>query len=251
MSRWTTVATNGRKRWAAVVAGAALVLTTAFAAAPANADTAQAYPVTMKISPFSATKPASGCKDIFWWVTVSGLKSGTVYKFTSSAKQGTADPITGSLVSYPLKNGSNKVRGYVCSSLDKSGPYKINAAVRVDGKVQGAAEARGALRVTPVLDLNGYDTTSGFYVYGYPSPAIDMKGKEIRIYFKKKGTSTFKVVGKTTVNSSGKWGFKSKAITLGHVYVSYAGSDYVLKARSVTREIVPARSSSATGVSLG
>ena len=251
MSRWTTVATSGRKRWAAVVAGGALVLTAAFSAAPANADTAQAYPVTMKISPFSSTKLASGCKDIFWWVTVSGLKSGTSYNFTSSAKQGTADPITGYLVNGPVKNGSNKVRGYICSSLDKAGPYKINAAVRVSGKVQGATEARGSLKVTPKLDINGYDTSKGFYVYGYPSPTIDMKGKEVKIYFKKKGTSTYKVVGKATVNSKGKWGFTSTKLTYGHVYVGYPGSTYVLKAKSDSGQIVPASTSSVNGLSLG
>jgi len=249
MSRWT-VATGG-KRWAAVVAGGALVLSAAFTAAPASADEANAsYPVTMKISPFDSKKTAQGCKDIFWWVTVSGLKSGTSYSFTTSAKQGSADPITGSLVNYPLKNGKNKVRGYVCSSLDKAGPYKINAAVRVSGKVHGAAEARGVLRVTPALDLNGYDTAQGFYVYGYPSPSIDMKGKEVKIHYKKKGSSTYKVVGKAKVNSSGKWGFKSKKLGLGHVYVSYAGSTYVLKAKSGSGQIVP-KATAASVLSLG
>ncbi|UJP39442.1 hypothetical protein [Cellulomonas palmilytica] len=251
MSRWTTVATNGRKRWAAVVAGGALVLTAALSAAPASADTAQAYPVTMTISPFNAKKTATGCKDIYWWVTVSGLKSDTSYSFTTSAKQGTASPITGSLVSYPLKNGKNKVAGYVCGSTRKAGPYKINAAVRVSGKVQGAAEARGTLKVTPALDINGYDTSKGFYVYGYPDPAIDMKGKEVKIYFKKRGTTTYKVVGKTKVNSSGKWGFTSTKLTYGHVYVGYAGSTYVLKAKSDSGQIVPAGTSSANSLSLG
>lgn len=251
MSRWTTVATSGRKRWTAVAAGAALVLSAAFTAAPATADTAQAYPVSMTISPFDAKKSATGCKDIFWWVTVSGLKSSTSYSFTTSAKQGTADPITGSLVTYPLKNGKNKVRGYVCSSLDKAGPYKINAAVRVSGKVQGAAEARGALRVTPALDISGgYDTPKGFYVYGYTNPAIDMKGKEVRIYFKKRGTSTYKVVGKSTVNANGKWSLTSKSLTLGYVYVSYSGSTYVAKAKSASGEIVR-RSSTTSGISVG
>lgn len=240
-----------RARLIAVLAGVALAASTAVAA-PAVASDAQPAAVTVSVKSFDQRKSATSCKYIYWTFTASGLSSSQTYYADASLKRST-DSISSYTVESQVKNGTNKVKSFVCSSLHKAGTWKAKVVLKSGGStVASSATVSSVIRVKPALKIsNVYGTIGGSATLsGYADPSVDTKGKTVKVYFKKKGTKTYKLIGKTTISSSGSFSLKTTKLGLGYTYVKTEKSDFLVSSKSSPVQIVKTSSASAASLAV-
>lgn len=238
MGATTAVAgTPGRRRVVSVLAGAAMVASVAVAA-PAAAGDAQPAVSAISITPVAGqTKSASGCKDIVWTVNVSGMPNPADYRISTQAVRPGDAAVVGSLVDGPgtLKNGANRVRGEVCATVNRAGPYKASATLKYKGKALRFADAVSfGVRVTPTVGFSGIGGKPGVdaWIAGYATPVVDITGKTVSVFFKKEGATKYIYLGTETFDSNGFFRLTSKSINAGWIYASVKQQGFVLPART-------------------
>lgn len=246
-----TTAGAGRKRLVAVLAGAAMLGSVA-AAAPASAGDAEAAAATISITVSGKTKPASGCQYIVWTLNVSGMADPSNFSISTKVVKSGEDAVTGSLVDGydSLKNGANRVRGYICSSTDPAGVYKALASLKKNGQVvKSAKSVNFGLRVKPKVEFSGVGGRPGIdgYITGYAQPAVDVKGKTVSLFFKKKGASSYSYLGTKTFDKNGFFKLTSSKINAGWIYASVKQQGFVLASKTKPLELVVKSSSASLG----
>ena len=238
---------RGRKRIAAAVVGMAMVASIATAVPASAVGVAAAPKVTITTS--SIVKATTSCAYRSWNVKISGLPSGGSWTLKSTLVKG-KNTITGTPVG-PVKNGANKFKAYICSSLDAVGTYKATAGLRKGSKLVSSAATKVKLRVKPAIDFGyagGVPGTSSAYVTGYIGSSNDAKGATVQVFFKKNGASKYTLLGTTKAQAYGQFKFTSAKLTAGQVYYQHPGSNYLLKSKSaVTKLTVTSGSAGAFG----
>ena len=242
-----------RARLVAVLAGAALAASVAVAA-PAAASDAQPAAVSVTVQAFDKRKSATSCKYVYWTFTASGLSSSkTYYADVSLTRSG--ESINSYTSASTVKNGTNKVKSFACSSLHKAGTWKAKVAIKTGGSVVATSKTVSSkLRVKPALEIGSvYGTIGGTATLsGYADPGLDTKGKKVKVYFKKKGSKTYKLIGTTTVStSSGYFTLKTTKLGLGYTYVKMEKTDYTVSSTSKSVQLVKSSSAPAAPLSLG
>jgi hypothetical protein len=227
----------GRRRVVSVLAGAAMIASVAVAA-PAAAGDAQPAASAISITPVPGqVKSASGCKYIFWTVNVSGMPDPSDYRISTRAVRSGDAAVVGSLVDGigTLRNGANRVRGKVCATENRVGPYRASATLNYKGKALRTAEPVSfGVRVTPTVGFSGIGGEPGVdaWISGYATPVIDVRGKTVSLFFKKEGTTKYIYLGTETFDSNGFFRHTSKSINDGWIYASVKQQGFVLPART-------------------
>lgn len=246
----TSVATSKtRARLIAVLAGVALAASSAVAA-PAVASEAQPAAVSVTVKKFDKRKSPSTCKYIYWSFSASGLKSSeTYYADVTLSRSGTK--ISSYTVESKVTNGTNKVKSFVCSTLHKAGTWKAKVQIKKGGAVVATSKTvNQSIRVKPLMEIGSvYGTIGGSATLtGYASPGVDTKGKKVKVYFKKKGSKSYKLIGTAKADSSGHFKLETTKLGLGHTYVKIEKQGSIVSSKSKSVKIVRAGSASATSL---
>lgn len=227
----------GRRRVVGVVAGAAMVASAALAAPAAAGDAGPAASAISITAIAGQTKSASGCKNIVWTVNVSGMPDPSDYRISTRAVRSGDPAVVGSLVDGPgtLRNGANRVRGKVCATVNRTGPYRATATLKYHANPLRTAEPVSfGVRVTPTVGFSGIGGEPGVdaWIAGYSTPVIDVTGKTVSLFFKKEGASKYIYLGTETFDRNGFFRHTSKSINAGWIYASVKQQGFVLPART-------------------
>ncbi|CAM5780956.1 hypothetical protein [Cellulomonas persica] len=240
-----------RARLIAVLAGVALAASSAVAA-PAVASEAQPAAATVTVNKFDQRKSPSTCKYLYWSFSASGLSSSKDYYADITLTRST-EKINSYTVESKVVNGTNKVKSFVCSTLHKAGIWKATVRVKTGGSVVAkSATVSQTIRVKPAVEIASvYGTIGGSATLtGYASPGVDTKGKTIKVYFKKKGSKTYKLIGTAKAQSSGYFKLTTTKLGLGYTYAKIEKQDYIVSSKSKSVQIVRTSSASASSIAL-